>query len=81
MAEIFQFPDPVACRNCTYFYGEPNSRGILMVGDCRRGPPEVFFGMDGHGDLIHESVWPIVKTDSWCGEFAPIEENGGGGEY
>lgn len=75
MAEIFRFPDPVACRNCDHFFGEPNHRGILMVGECHLNPPEVFFGMDGNGDLVHESVWPLVKTDSWCGQFKTIEDD------
>lgn len=56
------------CGNCKFFYvykGCFRHLG-LKEGACRRFPPSFSQGkyINGQGDF-----WPLVVSDSWCGEF------------
>ena len=49
------------CKNCSFFLIEPKD----TLGFCRRYPPTII----NLGDDSFDSIFPIVDSDEWCGEF------------
>ena len=42
---------------------------------CRRNTPQVLPNYDSRRDRSrHESMWPRVEGDDWCGEYKAREE-------
>ncbi|BAQ67735.1 hypothetical protein NHU_00566 [Rhodovulum sulfidophilum] len=58
-----------ACSSCTFFQDHALNSGksAEAAGLCRYNPPVTQPEADSRG------LWPVVKTDDWCGHFA--EEN------
>ena len=52
-----------ACRTCMYF-DERAKKTQFTMGDgfCRRDTPRI--------DAEGSTVWPSVKLDDWCGQYA-----------
>lgn len=52
-----------ACKNCVYWYHEPETCHP-GYGECRiRAPMNLGYGMG----------WPLLKGHKWCGEFKKKE--------
>jgi hypothetical protein len=52
------------CGSCAFFYAEREEEG-----QCRRNAP---FGLELVGEKWggpYGTVWPLVATDAWCGEY------------
>lgn len=58
---------PVFCETCAFFRPE-RSQGF--TGRCRARPPVPVFMPESDGKPKVRSMWPIVRSDDWCGEHA-----------
>ena len=54
------------CEHHTKNTGDITGRTVL----CRRYPPTAFPVQQG-GGIGSGIVWPVMRPDVWCGEFAP----------
>ena len=59
---------PIICENCKY--SAPYLSDNLNF--CRRHAPQSGL-TDSQPVMPPDAVWPLVKDDDWCGEFAPQE--------
>ena len=69
------------CRRCTYWQGtgehldrdDPTIMGQKVeFGLCRRYAPQPGTTLNGNGaGEGHDSPWPKVASDEWCGEWQP----------
>lgn len=71
-------PTGESCRDCRYSYGANlSARDWKKVATmkCRRYPPRKTdserYRENGQWHVKLYPVWPSVRNDSWCGEFAP----------
>jgi hypothetical protein len=62
------------CLSCQ-FYDRRNGRPIdgraAMWGQCRRHSPHLN-PLSAKSYLV-EGVWPLIRDDDWCGEWAPMQ--------
>ena len=58
------------CSLCRFFDPELYSHGAR--GECRRHAPRL-------GDMVEQNenirwaAWPVVQSEEWCGEYAPLQ--------
>ena len=53
----------MTCGTCRWWLRRQPNRIGVVYGDCKRFPPVVAPG---------GCAAPTVKSDDWCGEFAPV---------
>lgn len=57
-------PTGQSCDTCMYYLGG-------QIGHCNRHPPQMWFVANAEGTPDDcRAVWPPVKPDDWCGEWA-----------
>ncbi len=56
------------CGLCRYFF---QSKDKTTVGVCGRYPPQTIVTDVGGGVNWKETVWPVVSSTNWCGEYRP----------
>ncbi|NIY77912.1 MAG: hypothetical protein HWE33_04540 [Rhodobacteraceae bacterium] len=50
-----------ACKTCAFF--EIKAAETDAKGECRFNPPTFLT------EAEHKGMWPVVKSDDWCGQF------------
>ena len=70
-----------SCRSCKNWFGvgehldreDPNTTNAKVeLGECRRYAPQAMLMADAGGAPERaKSLWPLVPSDSWCGEWEP----------
>lgn len=48
-----------ACNSCAFFENTASTSGL-----CRANPPA------SQHESETQAIWPVVKSDDWCGKFA-----------
>ncbi len=68
------------CEGCRYWVGPLEEVGTEDYGRCRRYPPTtpsalllrlLTQGRGAEAEFNHESAFPPVSAEEWCGEYAP----------
>jgi len=62
------------CLNCQFFdrrNARPTDGRAAMWGQCRRHSPHL--NPLSVKSYLVEGVWPLIRDDDWCGEWAPTQ--------
>jgi hypothetical protein len=62
------------CLSCQFYdprNARPTDGRAVMWGQCRRQPPHLN-PLSAKSYLV-EGVWPLIRDDDWCGEWAPTQ--------
>jgi len=57
-----------ACNSCAFYqdYAANSAHELADAGLCRANPPVTQKDTDSRG------LWPVVKSNDWCGKFSAI---------
>lgn len=62
------------CTDCLFF----KTSVLGVVGQCRHLSPSALWVTDAeNGDPVYNGVFPLVESDSWCGDYRNKETGAG----